>query len=128
MGLVDDLRIRGASSRVTEEALYAEALREVEASLRRDGLWSKALAETGMRQQDAQAYYLKLRVQSLRDEINLIVQDEACESHKKHQLLLEQSKAWRDRPIKGRSDWIDTLVGLTFVGAVIACLMFMFGK
>jgi hypothetical protein len=134
MGLVDDVRLRGASSRITEEALYAEALREVEAGLRRDGLWAKALAETGMRQLDAQACYLKLRVQSLRDEIDLVVQDAARETRQKQQLLLEQSKAVsaalrleRDRPVQGRSDWGNVLVGTTLVGAVIALVMKMFG-
>lgn len=75
MGIVDEIRRRGATYRLTEEALYAEALRECEAGIRRDGLWAKALAKSGMRQGEAQAYYLKLRVQSLRDEINLVLQE-----------------------------------------------------
>ena len=49
MGIVDDIRNRGASSRITEEMLYAEALREVEQGIRRDGLWAKALAQSNMR-------------------------------------------------------------------------------
>lgn len=138
MGLVDDVRLRGASSRITEEALYAEALREVEAGLRRDGLWAKALAKTGMRQQDAQAYYLELRVQSLRDEIDLVVQDAALEARRKQQLPLEQSKAEKvaekaalrlehEQAVQGLRDWVNVLVGTTFVGAVIALVMKMSG-
>jgi len=71
MGLIDEIRKSGVTSRITEEILYAEALREVEAGIRRDGLWAKALADSGMNQQEASARYLKLRVQSLRDEIDL---------------------------------------------------------
>lgn len=138
MGLVDDVRLRGASSRITEEVLYAEALREVEAGLRRDGLWAKALAKTGMQQQDAQAYYLDLRVQSLRDEIALVVQDAALEVRRKQQLLLEQSKANKaavkdafrlqnDRPVKGLNDWVNALVGAVFVAVVFAIVMKIFG-
>lgn len=74
MSLIDELKVRGATFRVTEEALYAEALREVEAGQRRDGLWAKALAECTMDVQRAQALYLKLRVQSLKDEVAVVEQ------------------------------------------------------
>lgn len=72
MGLLDDIRLRGVASRITEEALYAEALREVEAGQRRDGLWAKALSDSKMNTSDAQALYLKLRVRALRDEIEVL--------------------------------------------------------
>lgn len=73
MGLFDDIKAQGAAYRLNEEALYAEALREMEAGLRRDGLWAKALADAEMDQTKAQALYIKLRVQALKDEAELML-------------------------------------------------------
>lgn len=71
--MFDDIQAKGAAYRLTEEALYAEALREIESGQRRDGLWAKAMAESNMDQGKAQAKYIKLRVQSLRDEATLFI-------------------------------------------------------
>lgn len=57
------------SYRLTDEALYAEALREMQAGQRHDGLWAKALADCNMHINAAQAQYMKLRVVALRGEI-----------------------------------------------------------
>jgi hypothetical protein len=73
MGIFDDIRTKGAAFRLTEEALYAEALREIESGQRRDGIWAKALAESNMDQGKAGARYIKLRVQSLKDEVTLSI-------------------------------------------------------
>lgn len=68
MGLIDDIRQKGAEGRLTEEALYAEVLREMEAGIRRDGLWAKAFSEAGGEEAPSKARYIKLRVQALQDE------------------------------------------------------------
>lgn len=73
MGIFDEIRARGAAYRLTEEALYAEALREIESGERRDGIWAKALAESDMDQGKAGAKYIRLRVQSLKDEITVLL-------------------------------------------------------
>lgn len=73
MSIFDDIRTKGATYRLTEEALYAEALREIESGQRRDGIWAKALAESDMDQGKAGAKYIKLRVQSLKDEVTLFM-------------------------------------------------------
>lgn len=78
MGLIDDIRQKGAEGRLTEEALYAEVLREMETGIRRDGLWAKALSEAGGEEAPSKARYIKLRVQSLRDEVAI-----ALSEHKK---------------------------------------------
>lgn len=78
MGLIDNIRQKGAEGRLTEEVLYAEVLREMEAGIRRDGLWAKALSEAGGAEAVAKAGYIKLRVQSLRDEVAI-----ALSEHKK---------------------------------------------
>lgn len=68
MSLLEDIRSAGANSRLTEEILYAEAVREIHSGLIRDGLWAKALAESKMKPEEAKARYIKLRVRSLEDE------------------------------------------------------------
>ena len=71
MGILDGINSAGAASRLTEEAFYAEALREIESGMRRDGIWAMAMAECDMDQGRAGARYIKLRVQSLKDEMTL---------------------------------------------------------
>jgi len=76
MGLFDEIKASGASYRLTEEALYAEALREIESGQRRDGIWAKAMSGSGMDVDRAGAKYIKLRVQSLRDEATLLTESQ----------------------------------------------------
>lgn len=143
MGLLDDLRVRGAASRVTEEALYAEALREVESGQRRDGLWAKAMADSAMDIQRAQALYLKLRVRSLRDEIAVLqrllaqvspdtpqVQQPAAQPLKTTPNRLAKLGKWFDYQLNGTSDlgnsfakWLGLLL-LTLVVIVFASIFF----
>jgi len=73
MGIFDDIKAKGAAYRLTEEALYAEALREIESGQRLDGTWAKAMAESDMDAGKAGAKYIKMRVQSLRDEISVFI-------------------------------------------------------
>jgi lipopolysaccharide export LptBFGC system permease protein LptF len=139
MGIVDDIRLRGASSRISEEVLYAEALREIEDGLRRDGLWAKALAQSNMRQEDAEACYLKLRVQSLRDEIEIAAQQaERGARHKRDddkQVLVRQAAVdqsarnqERNRPVQSFRDWLNVLVGAIAIIVVLAVAATIFGK
>lgn len=132
MGIVDDIRLRGASSRITEEMLYAEALREVEQGIRRDGLWAKALAQSNMRQEDAQALYLKLRVQSLRDEIELVAQQ--AERHGEQVLVQQRAiekvvlNQERNRPVQGFRDWLNVLVGAAAIIVVFVVVAAIIAK
>jgi hypothetical protein len=69
MGLLDEIRLKGAEYRLTEEAIYGEVLHEIENGIRRDGLWAKALAESRDSVEQAKSRYIRLRVQALKDEI-----------------------------------------------------------
>lgn len=75
MSIFDDIRAMGPAYRLTEEKLYAEALREIESGQRRDGIWAKAMADSDMDQGKAGAKYIKLRVQSLKDEALVLIAD-----------------------------------------------------
>jgi hypothetical protein len=61
-------RLSAAEQRLKEEALYQEALREIESGVRRDGIWAKAVADSKGEEPLARSLYLKYRVQSMLDE------------------------------------------------------------
>ena len=69
MGLFDKVKKTTIESRRYEEKLYEVALEEVEAGERRKGLYSKALAKADGDTEKADGIYLKLRVQSIMDDI-----------------------------------------------------------
>lgn len=50
---------------MSEEALYAEASREIKCGVQRDGLWAKALANNKMDAHATQAAYIHMRVQAI---------------------------------------------------------------
>ena len=75
MSIFDDIIGKDADDRLAEEMLYAEAMREIESGIRRDGLWGKAIAESDGDEKKAKAFYLKLRVQALKDELKVARQN-----------------------------------------------------
>mgnify|MGYP003964761113 CR=1 FL=1 len=69
MGLFDKVKKTTIESRRYEEKLYEVALEEVEAGEVRKGLYAKALAKSDGDKEKADGIYLKLRVQSIMDDI-----------------------------------------------------------
>lgn len=69
MSIADLYRRSRISSRLIEEEIYAEAIRELERGVRRDGLWAKAFAKSGGNEDKTKALYIELRVQSFKDEL-----------------------------------------------------------
>jgi hypothetical protein len=69
MGIFDKVKKTTIESRRYEERLYEVALEEVEAGEVRKGLYSKAVAKADGDKEKADGIYLKLRVQSIMDDI-----------------------------------------------------------
>ena len=69
MGLFSKLNRIAADARRAEEALYAMAAEEVANGDVKPGLWAKAFADSDGQESRAQATYLKLRVQQMKDEL-----------------------------------------------------------
>ena len=85
--------VESALSREAEEAVYAEAMAELENGTRRHGLWAKALISTQGDEKKAVAEYLKLRVQSIADETVLTAVRESAANEIARQLQKERSIA-----------------------------------
>ncbi|NBX54265.1 MAG: hypothetical protein EBQ82_11830 [Betaproteobacteria bacterium] len=52
----------------SQELLHALVMREMQQGIRRDGLWAQALAETNADHSKAQAVYIRLRMETLKQE------------------------------------------------------------
>lgn len=65
-------RIKAAINRLIEERLYEIVAGEIAKGDIRQGLWAKAFSQSSGDEQAAKSKYIKLRVDSLRDESTLI--------------------------------------------------------
>ena len=72
MSLFSSAKARLAASKLAEEQLYAQAAEEVASGQIRQGLWAKAIAETGGDEAAAKAKYLKLRVEIMKAEVEVV--------------------------------------------------------
>jgi len=72
LGFFSSTKAKLAASKLAEEQLYAHAAEEVASGQIRQGLWAKAIAETGGDEAAAKAHYLKLRVEIMRAEAEVM--------------------------------------------------------
>ena len=68
MGLWNAIKNRAVLDRLVDEELHAQAVWEIQAGNRREGLWAKAIAQAGSDESQVRVAYLRLLVQRLRDE------------------------------------------------------------
>ena len=59
-------------NRLLDEKLHEQVLHEMEAGIRRDGLWAKALRKSRGNEQEAKGVYIGLRIQSIEDEAEIV--------------------------------------------------------
>ncbi len=91
MGMFDKVKKTTIKSRLYEEKLYEAALEEVESGEIRKGLYAKALSKAEGDKEKADGIYLKLRVQSIMDDIETQQINER-ESAKAYEALQESKK------------------------------------
>lgn len=65
-----------ALQRLREENFYEQIAKELRGGYKRDGIYAKALVDAEGAEDKAKALYIKLAVQSLKDEIFLIAEYE----------------------------------------------------
>ena len=72
MSFFSSAKAKLAASKLAEEQLYAQAAEEVASGQIRQGLWAKALAEADGDETAAKGRYLKLRVEIMRAEAEVL--------------------------------------------------------
>ena len=79
-----------AKERLEEEALYEQVAREIEQGIRRNGLWAKAIVEANGSIDLTRSIYIKLRVQSLIDELKLEAIRQAAEKKRLEEQRIDE--------------------------------------
>jgi hypothetical protein len=69
--LFEKFKKKSAVSRLLEEKLYEKVLQELTRGHRRDGLWAKAISNSNGTDGKTKALYIKYRVQSIKDQIEI---------------------------------------------------------
>ena len=98
--MADDSDVSQAFDRLNEEAVFAEVYREVEDGNIREGLWAQALVKTGGDSAKAKIEYMKLRVQSMKDE--LILREAEEEKNIAEERALKKESAAQKKARKAR--------------------------
>ncbi|HQR69911.1 MAG TPA: hypothetical protein PLE54_04865 [Burkholderiaceae bacterium] len=101
MNLVTLVRDVFIAKRIDEQIIYAEALREIESGVRRDGLWAKAVASSNGDEPKAKSAYICLVAAAIRDDqylLRRVAQDQALK------LEREQREERCAREVQGRQN------------------------
>jgi len=72
MGIFSSTKAKLAASKLVEEQLYEAAANEVASGQIRQGIWAQAIAETDGNEAAAKARYLKLRVEIMKAEADVM--------------------------------------------------------
>ena len=116
MSIFDDIIGKNADDRLAEEMLYAEAMREIEQGIRRDGLWGKAIADSDGEETKAKAQYLNLRVQALKDELQK--ERQAIE-----EVAIEKKKSEKKKNVEDGIRSYFSFIGVILVISLILAVM-----
>ena len=141
MSFFSSAKAKLAASKLAEEQLYAQAAEEVASGQIRQGLWAKAIAETGGDEAAAKAHYLKLRVEIMRAEAEVtdFVAKEAAREGERYAADQERQRqtAGQDRPrqttgqeqeeVEKNSGLVEILTFIVMLG-LAAIIAFAFGS
>jgi hypothetical protein len=114
MVIFDRFKTSTAIDRLLEEKLYEQVAQELKASKKREGIWVKAMAKSGGDLNKAEALYIELRVQAIRDEIlatqkaseylNQVEQEELIKGENLENAKQDAVK-WINKRKRKRSNW-----------------------
>ena len=90
MAMFDKFRKIKIAHRKTDEALYSVVAQEMESGDRNNGLWFKALEKAGGNKEKQVAEYIKLRVESLKDDVSIYSELSEAEKQISHNLDIEE--------------------------------------
>lgn len=90
MAMFDKFRKMNIAYRKTDEALYSVVAQEMERGVRNNGLWLKALEKADGNKEKQVAEYIKLRVQSLKDDVSIYSELSEATNEISHNLDIEE--------------------------------------
>ena len=132
MGILNELKkkIKGSRGRLIERDIYQSVMEEIKSKKRHDGIWGQALAETEGNENKAKALYIKLRVESIKDEMELFKKELEKKTHEA-QIKTQRKKIYEGgkKNIKKQDKGVDSeganyLLAL-FYGATIFIVTFL---
>jgi len=112
-----------AASKLAEEQLYAHAAEEVASGQIRQGLWAKAIAETGGDEAAAKAQYLKLRVEIMRAEAE-ITEFAANKASRAN----ESQKFSKEKGASESNDGLADMLVATVILMLLGLIAFVYGS
>ena len=123
MEILKRLKEDGIAKRQVEEALYNRVVEELAQGERREGLWAKAFADAEGIETKAQGLYIKYRVQSLVDELELQAAQEEKEkvykAAQKAKEAAEEKKKKSELPTKSAEELMGDGDGKVFIGVMM---------
>lgn len=126
MGFFSSTKAKLAASKLAEEQLYAEAASEVASGKIRQGLWAKAIAETDGNDAAAKARYLKLRVETMKAEADVMdyaFEQAREEAHRKNQKAPKREEKHREN--QQRSSYEEPLTGPDLTWLIVGMIIIL---
>jgi hypothetical protein len=106
--------------RLAEEKIYEKVYEEVASGVKREGLWFKALSESGGEETKAKALYVKLRVRSLIDEL-IVTEKIQQNTHEIEQAQTKETARYNKKMLRAANRQ-DTFDGIR---TIVASIIFM---
>jgi ankyrin repeat protein len=88
--MFEKFRKMNIAHRKTDEALYSMVAQEMDSGVRNNGLWLKALEKAGGNKEKQLAEYIKLRIQSLKDDVSILSELSEAAKQISHNLDIEE--------------------------------------
>ena len=92
LGIFDKLKLDNTSTRLSDDDLFEQAYDELQNDELVKGVWARALSDSGGDEKKAEALYLKLRVQHLKDEKRLTTQKKQAKKKAEQKKKLEEDR------------------------------------
>ena len=97
LGIFDKLKLDSASTRLSDDDLFEQAYDELQNDELIKSVWARALSESDGDEKKAEALYLKLRVQQIKDEKHVSAQKKQAKKKAQQKKKLEEDKARAER-------------------------------
>ena len=126
MGIFKNFKHNSAVDRLNEERIYEIVINEIKSGKRREGIWGQALEKANGDLKKTEANYIKLRVQSLKDEFEIQRNKERDRQLKKDEiakLTKEIKKKNQNKPFKKPSNGLQN-IGFIKYANLMAFILF----